>query len=71
MVSKQEIGQQRLAKWDQSIKIGSDFIYYLATTLAGSQTLGEEYADITTVHHLVKPSLKVFLADWIIFNTRK
>ena len=38
-----------LSKYDAEIKMGSDFLYYLLTTIRGKQTLGEEYCSIIPV----------------------
>jgi peroxin-10 len=38
-----------LSKFDAEIKMGSDFLYYLLTTIRGKQTLGEEYCSIIPV----------------------
>ena len=38
-----------LSKYDSEIKMCSDFLYYLLTTIRGKQTLGEEYCSIIPV----------------------
>lgn len=38
-----------LSKYDSEIKMGSDLLYYLLTTIRGKQTLGEEYCSIIPV----------------------
>lgn len=38
-----------LSKYDAEIKMSSDFLYYLLTTIRGKQTLGEEYCSIIPV----------------------
>jgi peroxin-10 len=41
----------------------SDLIYHSVTTLQGSQTLGEEYADIIAVYNNVKPTFTVLIIN--------
>lgn len=43
------INYRTLSKYDSEIKMLSDFIYYLLTTLRGKLTLGEEYCSIIPV----------------------
>ena len=43
------IKYRTLSKYDAEIKMGSDFLYYVLTTIRGKQTLGEEYCSIIPV----------------------
>ena len=43
------VNYRTLNKYDAEIKMSSDFIYYLLTTIRGKQTLGEEYCSIIPV----------------------
>ena len=43
------VNYRLLTKYDAELKMGSDFIYYLLTTIRGKQTLGEEYCSIVPV----------------------
>lgn len=44
------IHYRTLSKYDSEIRLTSDFIYYLLTTLIGKQTLGEEYCSIIPIY---------------------
>ena len=43
------INYRKLSNYDSEIKMGSDFVYYLFTTMRGKQTLGEEYCSILPI----------------------
>ncbi len=43
------VNYRTLSKYDAEIKMTSDFLYYLLTTIRGKQTLGEEYCSIIPV----------------------
>lgn len=43
------VNYRLLTKYDAELKMGSDFLYYLLTTIRGKQTLGEEYCSIVPV----------------------
>ena len=43
------VNYRLLTKYDAEIKMGSDLLYYLLTTIRGKQTLGEEYCSIVPV----------------------
>jgi len=43
------VNYRLITRYDAEIKMGSDFIYYLLTTIRGKQTLGEEYCSIVPV----------------------
>ena len=40
-----------ITQYDAEIKMGSDLLYYLLTTIRGKQTLGEEYCSIVPVKY--------------------
>lgn len=48
-ICQQLFGTQNWMKWKNEIELVSDVLYFLLTTVKGSQTLGEEYTSIVQV----------------------
>ncbi|KAI9591106.1 Pex12 amino terminal region-domain-containing protein [Syncephalis fuscata] len=46
---REALGTRQFLRYQSEIRTFSDFLYYILTTLTGSQTLGEEYCDLLQV----------------------
>eukprot|EP00833_Pecoramyces_ruminatium_P006422 jgi/Orpsp1_1/1180454/evm.model.c7180000073493.1 len=49
---KQIFGTRRFIKYENSISLISRFLYYILTSILGSQTLGEEYCELMPIDNL-------------------
>lgn len=55
-IIKQLIGIRYWIKWQKTIHAFNTFIYYLLTTTAGNQTLGEEYCHLIQIYDKTVPN---------------
>lgn len=60
------VNYRLLSKYDSELKLTSDFLYYLLTTIRGKQTLGEEYCSIIPTKATRFPSVRRRIALCIL-----